>query len=241
MKASLFGKRSDELTPLLEPLGFNLTDSNPEVIITYGGDGTLLSAESRYPQIPKLAIRDNSICVKCTPHKDVELFRKLKDGHLKLTEFAKLEASFEQTTLTAVNDFVIRNQLPIHAIRFLISKNGEQVTDKLIIGDGAVVATEFGASGYYKSITHQTFSNGFYGVALNNTTEKLKPILFKQKDLVKIKLLRGPATLSFDNNPDIYTLENNTEVSFKSSDKIMRLFQSDTLRCPNCRVNRMNY
>ncbi len=237
MRVLLFGKRSDELQPLLESKGFTITEDSPEVVITYGGDGTLLSAERKYPGLPKLAIRDNSICIKCTSHKDEELFEKLVSGQLKVTEFTKLEAELKDQKILAINDFVIRNQLPTHAIRFLVFKNNEQLTKQLVIGDGVVVSTPFGASGYYKSITGHDFSDNF-GLAFNNTTEKYDPIYFKENDVIVVKIIRGPATLSFDNSPDIFTLEGNSEVSFKPSNKHLKLYELETLRCSSCQIKR---
>lgn len=237
MKLLLFGKKAFELKPLLKQQGFTVVEDNPQVVITYGGDGTLLSAEREYPGVPKLAIRDNSICVKCVSHQDKELFKKLKEDRLPLRQLHKLEAKFNHHKLLAVNDFVIRNQLPIHAIRFQLFKNNQSVTDKLVIGDGVVASTAFGATGYFRSITRKTFSQNF-GLTFNNTTEKLEPVYFKEADQIKVRIVRGPATLSYDNSPDIYTLERGSVVFFKPSSEKIKLYAADTLRCPSCQIVR---
>lgn len=230
MKVLLSGKRSDRIKQLVTSMGFEIVKKNPQVVITYGGDGTLLSAESLFPSIPKLAIRDNAICVKCQNHKDEKVLTGLQKDKLKLFEINKLEAHFQDKKQFAVNDFVIRNSLQMHAIRFKINSS-----DELIIGDGVVVATSFGSSGYFKSITRKTFTKGF-GLAFNNTTEPFKPIYFNQ-DTIKVTIVRGPATLTSDNSPDTLELTGGCEITFKPSSQKLRIYDS-SLKCPNCKLVR---
>lgn len=235
MKVLLFGKRSYQIKPLVQSLGFSIVEKNPAVVISYGGDGTLLSAENLFPSIPKFAIRDNAICIKCLRHKDGVVLKKLKGGKLKILGINKLEASFQGKKLLAINDFVIRNALQMHAIRFKVFKNSKQI-DNLIIGDGVVCATSFGSTGYFKSITREQFTKGF-GLAFNNTTSLLNPIYFGGKDIIKITIVRGPATLTYDNNPETFELTGNSEIIFKPSGQKMLIYDS-SLKCKNCKVLR---
>lgn len=232
MKIQLVGKNAQDIEPLVKGLGFEVVTSNPEVILSYGGDGTLLYAERTYPGIPKLPIRNSLICKKCPKHDEKVLLQNLLNGKLKLKEYKKLETTFLYTTLYALNDFVIRNRYPIHTIRFKIPPS-----ERLILGDGIVVSTPFGSTGYFKSITRKTFDNGF-GVAFNNITEEVKPLFLKDNDKVTFKLIRGAATLSFDNNPDIFNIDEGSEITFKLSDKTAKIYEADSLRCPNCIVKR---
>ena len=231
MKILLFGKNSKNIEELVKKLGFEIVTSDPDVVISYGGDGTLLSSEREYPGIPKLPIRNSEFCNKCAEHEDEQILKKLLQGKLKLKEHRKLETEILYKPFLALNDFVVRNQDPTHTIRFKVTN------DKLLIGDGVVIATPFGSSGYFKSITGQTFSSGF-GLAFNNITEKLAPIFFKNNDQVNFKLIRGKATLSMDNNPDIFIIDEGSELIFKLSDQIAKIYGDTSLRCPNCQVIR---
>jgi len=74
MKVLLTGKNSQDIENLLKSLGFEMVKSNPDVIISFGGDGTLLSAEREYPGVPKLPIRNSQFCHKCAEHADEHLF-----------------------------------------------------------------------------------------------------------------------------------------------------------------------
>lgn len=233
MKLLLCGKNSKNIEKLVKDLGFQIVTSNPEVIISYGGDGTLLTAERQYPTIPKLPLRNSQICQKCAKHQDETMLKKLLEGRLQLREYRKIMTTILYKNLYALNDFVIRNSDPTHSIRFKTS----QTANKLLIGDGIVISTPFGSTGYFKSITGQTFDQGF-GLAFNNTTEQIPPAFFKDQDQVIINLVRGKATLSFDNNPDIFVIDEGSEIIFKLSDQVARIYEAESLRCSNCEVTR---
>ncbi|MBI2196238.1 hypothetical protein HYU45_01355 [Candidatus Daviesbacteria bacterium] len=232
MKVLLTGKDSKDIESLVKSLGLEIVATNPDVVISYGGDGTLLTSERVYPGVPKLPIRDSLICKKCPDHEEKVLLQELLASKLKLKEYKKLETTFFYRTFTALNDFVIRNAQPMHAIRFQISN-----TNKLLIGDGIVLSTPFGSTGYFKSITGETFERG-WGVAFNNTTQKIPPLFLKDGDTITFKLGRGSATLSFDNNPDIFKIDEGSELQFKLSDQTAKIYELESLRCPNCHITR---
>jgi len=233
MKVLIVGKNSKDLEQLIKETGFSLVDKNPDIVISFGGDGTLLSAERKYPGIPKLPIRNSQLCHKCSNHQDKIIFQKLNTDKLPLKNYKKLETAVLDEKFYALNDFVIRNSDPTHTIRFKTSATN----DKLLIGDGLVIATPFGSSGYFKSITNQTFKEGF-ALAFNNTTQKLPPIFLKDSEKINFKLVRGKATLSFDNNPNIFVIEEGLQVNFKLSAQVAKIYEDTSLRCPNCQVIR---
>lgn len=232
MKILLYGKETKNLEELLKKLSFEIVQTEPDVIISYGGDGTLLSSERQFPCIPKLPLRNSQVCNKCPNHEDEIVLEKLKSSKLKLEEYKKLETEISSEKYYALNDFVIRNSDTTHTIRFKTS-----FTDKLLIGDGVVISTSFGSTGYFKSITQENFEEGF-GVAFNNTTEKINPLFLKEQQVFNFSLTRGNATLSFDNSPDIFTLVEGSELIFKLSDQIAKIYMDTSLRCPNCKIIR---
>lgn len=243
MKVLLHGKNSKNIAGLVQSLGFEIVTENPDVVISYGGDGTLLSSEREYPGIPKLPIRNSQLCNKCTNHADEHLLSQFLKNKLQLKEYKKLHTSIYGKDLYALNDFVVRNSDPTHTIRFRIQlpssfpRKRKSIYNALLIGDGIVVATPFGSSGYFKSITGQTFEQGF-GFAFNNTTQKIAHLLLKENDLINFQLIRGKALLSYDNSPDIFHLAEGTKLSFELSDQVAKIYQDSSLRCPNCQVIR---
>lgn len=235
MKALLVGKNTKDIEELVKRHGIPIVAGNPDIVISYGGDGTLLRAEREYPGIPKLSIRDSQFCKKCSEHEDEVLLRKLLEEKLQLKEYKKLETEIDGQTLSALNDFVIRNSDPTHTIRFKVTSPTSSLP--LLIGDGVIIATPFGSTGYFKSISGQTFNEGF-GLAFNNTTEKTDPLFLKDEDSLTFQLIRGKATLSFDNSPEIFTIDEGSELIFKLSNQVAKIYEDTSLRCPNCKVIR---
>lgn len=237
MKVFLYGKNSVDLKPLLPQFGLEETSSHPDLIISYGGDGTLLASEREYPGIPKLPIRDSHVCIKCPKHTTEHLLKLLSEGKIQPDHHKKLQAEFNEKSLFALNDIVIRNLMPIHAIRFQLLINGKQVGPDLIIGDGIIVSTAFGSTGYFHSVTKKTFHQG-YSIAFSNTTEGIDPIDFEEDEIVELKLIRGPAVLSADNNPDIPTLRTEDKVTVSVSKKDAFIYQRENLRCTDCKIHK---
>lgn len=237
MKILLFGKNSKRVEKLVRSFGLERVSHNPDLILSYGGDGTLLASERLFPNIPKFPIRDSKVCVKCPKHKTEVLLKSLISKKLKLETKPKLEAIFRSSKSLGLNDIVIRNQTPIHAIRFILKINGEIIEPNLVIGDGIVVSTAFGSTGYYQSVTKQTFYKNFK-IAFNNTTQTIKPLEFEEDDTIEIEIIRGPAVLSVDNNPKLLALKEKDKVKVLISSEIARIYNPQILRCTRCKIKK---
>lgn len=237
MKILLYGKNAKDLLTVAKSTDLDVVEDRPDVIISYGGDGTLLASERKYPGIPKLPIRDSTVCKKCAMHCSEILLRSLAKNNLSLQSYPKLLATTEATKYQAFNDIVLRNSYPIHALRFRVTINALAIGEDVIIGDGLVAATTFGATGYFQSVTRKSFDQNF-GLAFNNSTVHLDPLFFTENDIIEVEIIRGPAVLSFDNSPDMTTLQAGSRVTIKASDHKAQIYQLDTLRCPNCIISR---
>lgn len=226
MKVKVFGRDKKEVEKLSKELRKDFTISNtPEVVISYGGDGTYLLSERRYPGIPKLLVRHKSRCYKCTDyglHSKDKIKEILSKRKYKIVNFMKLEAKTGNRRLVGVNDIIIRNKKPNVAIRFNIQVKGK-IDFKEIIGDGIVVSTSIGSTGYFNSITGQEFKKGI-GIAFNNPIYHLNPILVNSAN-IKIRILREDALLAADNNNGIISLKPGNEVIIKTSKEKARIIK----------------
>ncbi len=237
MKIQLYGKNSHNLTDQLKSLGFEVVTLSPDLILSYGGDGTLLSSERKFPGIPKLPIRDSNVCIKCSDHTIEYLLDLLQKKQLKLEELQKLEFAFHNESFAALNDIVVRNSIPIHAIRFKVFINSKVISPEIILGDGVIASTPFGSTGYYQSVTRETFNQRFK-LAFNNTTLPVSSISFKDQDTISLEIVRGPATLSVDNNPMFLTLKEKDTIEIKPSQHKAYIYSPKTLRCTKCKLDR---
>ncbi|MCB9833531.1 MAG: NAD(+)/NADH kinase [Planctomycetes bacterium] len=235
MKLGILGTNAADVDSLLRQLGFEIVQDprQADALVTYGGDGTLIGAEIEYPGVPKLPIRDGTSCVKCARHGDRAMLERLMRGELQETRLIKLEASVRGHKVTGLNDILIRNADLRSAVRFIVSVNGERATDE-VIGDGLVISTPFGSSAYFRSITNTTFRNGI-GIAFNNCTEFNNHLVLDEGDELLVEIIRGPASMTADNNPKVLDLDSGDDVRVHRSQGYARVFGLDALRCPYCR------
>jgi len=214
-------EKGQQVKTHVEEQGFKYSSEAPDFVITVGGDGTYLEAERQLPGIPKLLVKDSLICYKCHDEPLDEMLEIIQSGKSRVEEIIKLEVIHPDGKLLAVNDIILRNENPIHAIRFKVSLNGKEVEPNLI-GDGVVVATPFGATGYYKSVTRTTFNQGI-GVAFNNPTQEKNPWLIERNSELKIEITRGKGQLAADNNPSIVTVSEVDSVIIRKASQVGRL------------------
>ena len=55
----ILGDEIEGIPPLVEESGLEVVTENPDLIMTYGGDGLLLGSEREWPGIPKLPLRNS--------------------------------------------------------------------------------------------------------------------------------------------------------------------------------------
>ena len=203
--------------------GLAYTDRNPDIVIALGGDGTLLYAERLFPGIPKLPIRNRSICHSCDWNSLSAVLGVIRAGRYRIVRHRKLEAVARTAegafSKTCLNDFVIRNIHQTEAIRFTVRTGKKSLK---CIGDGIVVSTPFGSSGYFYSIARRTFANGM-GIAFNNLTRPVQHRVAKNQ--ITFSLTRNRALLSADNDPDMIELDAGDTVRIRQSKAYAQLIK----------------
>lgn len=198
MKVVLFGSDLGSVEPLVARHGLERVTRNPEVVISVGGDGTLLSAEREFPGVPKLPLRQSATSRKIHNHSWEFLLGRLARGELVLTTQMKLVCLCGDRKLFGLNDIIFHNEVITSAVRYTVAINGERQSGE-IIGDGLIVATPFGSTAYYRSITHSIFQVGI-GMAFNNSTEPLQHLVLSEDSVIEVRVLRGPALVAADND-----------------------------------------
>jgi NAD+ kinase len=228
MKVALVGRDLEEVEPLLGEFGIAINQESPDVIISNGGDGALLGAERRFPGIPKLGLRNSKTSDR---HRDTDtrtVLQHLIEGRLREQRFLKLEAHVKGQTLIGLNDIILHNKVLTSAVRYEVEIDGRNHMGE-IVGDGLVVATPFGSSGYYRSITHSIFQVGI-GLAFNNSIEPVNHLVLKETCLIEATILRGPAQVAADNDPEWVELEYGDRIRIKKADCYARILSIETLR-----------
>ena len=217
MKVAVFGHSKDKILPLLSASGFSITSENPEFVVSYGGDGTLMRAEAAFPGIPKIILKDSFICKKCSYFSNEIVLEKIQKGDYEIEEMFKLSAAAKGTELIGFNDIVVHNKDPRHAIRYRVKVDGKEIPRE-IIGDGIVVATPFGSTGYYRSITDSFFEIGI-GLAFNNSTEQSDHMILGEGSVIELAVSRGPAIVYADNHEKTIDLGTDGSVRIKRAEE----------------------
>jgi len=236
MKYILQGSDLDDIRSKIDEAGLEEVQDSPDVVITYGGDGSLVGAERDFPGIPKVPIRSSSICEKCSKHSTNEILKRLCNDELKKSQFMKVEVNFGKNRKIALNEVGIHMRNPASAVRFRLLVNDKPHVQGEIIGDGLVVSTPFGSTAYFRSITRGTFRSGL-GLAIMNSVIPIEWAILKETDQVGVEITRGPAIVLADNDPEQWRLEVGDKISFRAADESANIWGFDALTCGDCKLS----
>jgi NAD+ kinase len=220
-KILIFGKIDARALEIFKNRNFKLVKKKPDLIASFGGDGTLMRAEYAYPGVPKIILRNSSVCKLCSGLDNNYILEEIEKGHYSIEEFWKIQISARGKRLFALNDAIIHNADPRHAIRYRLFVDGREI-GKQIIGDGIVVATPLGSTGYYRSITDSYFEVGL-GLAFNNSTEQSDHIVLREDRRIEVVIIRGPALVYADNQKEKIRLGIGDKVTLQKSFKTARI------------------
>ena len=227
-KVLIFGANESAIRKAVEKAGFKIVVKDPDFVISYGGDGTLMRAEHAIPGAPKIVLKGSAICKKCAPIPNEDILRRVAKNEYDIEEMPKLEAmpimgKRQGKPFLALNDVIAHNADPRHAIRYHLWIDKQKIGGE-IIGDGVVVATSFGSTAYYRSITDSFFEVGI-GLAFNNSTEQSDHIVLREDRVIKIEIARGPAVVYADNQEGVAALKDGDSVIVQKSKKTAKIVQ----------------
>jgi NAD+ kinase len=212
----VLGNKVESIRRLVREKGLEDVTESPDVILTYGGDGLLLGSEREWPGVPKLPLRNSRHGRKCEPHQIEDALDRLMRTDLRRRTFLKLHAEAHGDTLIGLNDVIVHNSLPTSGVRYRVWIDERGFSDE-IMGDGVVVATPFGSTAYYRSITRGTFRVGI-GLAFNNSIEQVDHLVLGEDAVIRVQITRGPAIVVADNSPHAIPLDDGEEVTIRRAD-----------------------
>ena len=227
------GDDQDAAEQAVEAAGLEVVRRTPDLVLCHGGDGTLLRAERMVPGVPKLPVRVGRGASLCPRHDLAAVLRRFRAGELELEALEMLELRLGTARLHALNDVVLRNENPALALRFRVFVDGSPVGPETT-GDGLVVATPFGSTGYFHSITRRGFGEGL-GIAFNNCTfGEREPLLLPADARVRVQVVRGPGVLVHDNDTRTVVLREGHGFEVQRSERRALVHGLDALACQDC-------
>ncbi len=117
-----------------------------DLVISFGGDGTVLAALSLFPQCPILAVNFGNVGFLTAGDREelAEMLQCVLDGNYIISERSVLECVHPHGTDYAVNEIVIRGATRLIAVE--LSINEQHI--RRVRGDGVIVGTATGSTAY---------------------------------------------------------------------------------------------
>lgn len=215
--------KEEEVRALAVECGLEVVTEKPDIVVSYGGDGTFMRSEGIWPGVPKVILRSSAVCKLCSPLENKEVLARVVSNKYSVEELRKLVVAAKGVWLEGVNDIVVHNGDPRHAIRYELFVNGNKAGSQ-VIGDGIVVATPLGSTGYYRSITDSFFETGI-GLAFNNSTEQSDHMVLSDDAVIRVVITRGPAVVYADNKEEMITLAEGEEAEIQRAKGVARIIR----------------
>lgn len=232
-----------QLAERLREAGLDVVDSYDPgaVVVSVGGDGAILYNARRYedPTILPVATGDSEanaiqIGFEEAPGR-IEAIEEGQRGEDYELETHHRIGAYEDGELVrpdflGTNDVHLHHASPVRAAKFSVRIRDDGVVYETgrAIGDGILVATPFGSTAYYRSLTGGTFQSGL-GVAFNNRHKPADApdyLVLSPEARVELELAAtdGPnAALFRDDDPDPYRPEPGERVTIRRSDRTVDL------------------
>ncbi len=211
-----------EVNGVLVAGGFRVVEENPDFVVCFGGDGTVLFGERSFPGVPKLIVKTSRVWREWdyTLENLNDVLSGIRAGDFRLRGEMKLVAEAGGVRLVGLNEVQVHLKLPISAVRFSVSVDGREFGG--LVGDGVVVATPFGSTGYYEATGGERFEKGI-GISFNNLhNRKIGSFVVSEDSVVKLRVRRGPAWLLADNNENFVELNGGDSAVVRRADGVAR-------------------
>jgi NAD+ kinase len=217
-----------------------------DVLVVLGGDGSILYAARTYDDPTILPVRTGTSKGHQTSLDEarvLEAVATIETGEAgadyRIERHRELAAESEDVDLpgeiSALNDVCLHHREPTMAAEFAVTLETDAGTREYpeLIGDGLVVATPFGSSAYFRSITGTTFERGI-GVAFNNVhwpADAPEYARLPPDAAVEVRVTEtanaAAAVLTWDNHPDPIVLGREDAVRVTLSDRSVGLIRLD--------------
>lgn len=214
----ILGRDLGDVLPAAREAGLTIVERDPDVVVTYGGDGILLHSEREWPGVPKLPLRNSRRGKKCEPSEVRAALASLAAGDLVRRPQMKLRVEAKGTVQVGLNDVLVHNARPTSSLRCRVFLDGREFGDE-IVGDGVVASTPFGSTAYYRSITRGIFHLGI-GLAFNNSIEQVDHLVLGEETRIRIVVTRGPALVVADNHPEMIAMEEGDEAEIRKEEGV---------------------
>jgi len=240
MRTILFGADAPALKPIVARFeSLELVKDDADVVVCFGGDGTLLSAELTWPGVPKVPIRNSRQGLRCMPHPPEQVLKRLAHGDLYRSEYTKLQCTIRHADADVATATVsAMNEINVHMGRINVAVRYKLWVDDVaydegeeIIGDGFLVSTPFGSTAYFKQVARGVLYTGF-GIAFKLTPKVVNHLVVPETSTMRALITRGPAICAYDSSAEYFDLQEGDELLLKKDPQSATLLTWDEMKHP---------
>ena len=176
------------------PGGVPFSKMDADLIVTVGGDGTVLKTcmSIPRPETPILAVNmgRRGYLTEVDPENAMHAIESFMKGTCKKEERVKLSATIEgETAVDALNEVVITSGTPSKMLHFLISIDKSQLLE--FRGDGLIVSTPTGSTAYSLSAGGPIVDNSVDAFVMTFICplEPLTPLVVSMENRINVQLV----------------------------------------------------
>ncbi len=182
-----------------------------DLLISVGGDGTILKSVRRYRDTPLLGINMGTVgYLNEVLPEEIDSIPSILENHT-IEERSMISCKIGNRTVEALNDIVIRTEVATRVSQVKVEISGQEY---IVSGDGVIITTPTGSTAYSFSAGGpiiRTNSQEFGITPICPLYRKASPIVYPDHEKVVVTALDRPCTIVTDGFP---------EGTMKSGDKI---------------------
>jgi NAD+ kinase len=187
-----------------------------DLLISVGGDGTILKSVRRYRDTPILGVNVGTIgYLNEIPPEEIKTILSIIQNHT-IEERSMISCKIGNRTVEALNDIVIRTEVATRVSQVKVEISGQKY---IISGDGIIITTPTGSTAYSYSAGGpiiKSNSQEFGITPICPLYRKASPIVCPDHENVIVTALDRPCTIVADGFPE-GTMKPGDKVEIKKS------------------------
>ncbi len=220
-----------ELESLLEERGVEVTERDPDVVLSLGGDGTVLRAAQRAhaADAPLLGVNFGVLgyLTEVEAGDEREAVARMLDGNFSIEERMMLECRIDGAAYVGLNEVLVERSAHRRLVTLAVDIGGQRLAS--FGADGVVVATPTGSTAYALSAGGPIVDPGAECLVVVPVSPHMifsRPVVLAATETVEIEVQepRAEAVLSLDGQVGC-DLEPGARVSVRRHERPLRFIR----------------
>lgn len=208
-------------------------DSVSDAIITFGGDGTILSAAHKFinSDVPIMGFNVGKLgfLAEFSPNDLKSSLQDLMEGNYRVVTRTAIETVVENRKIVALNDIVVEKKNTSHMIEIKAYSNGHFIGD--YVADGLIVATPTGSTAYSLSAGGPILfpsSPVLCITPISPHSLTLRPLVIPEDHKLELKVMSKTGEVNLVSDGQVKkTILNGDTVTIKKSDASIKLIKPE--------------